>query len=128
MKEQKDDRAKNEALAQIESIVELVSALDTEDDEARADTEQTINEDPLDVSVRGGWHSPGQATDNEEFLILLCTGGPAVRIVGKLGRYNEPERVRVQYQDWFTSWKNYPMNRDQEADVLVYAQQFYYGE
>src|SRR5690606_3875422 len=46
-------------------------------------------------------------TDNDgvpagEYEILLSTGGPAVRIVGRLNVWGEPETTAVlQYQDWF---------------------------
>lgn len=126
--QKKDDRAERQALAQIESIMEMVKALDTEDDSEREQAQQTIYEDPLEISIRGGWHRVGEQADDEEFKILLCTGGPAVRIIGELGQYSEPENVRVQYQDWFTAWEDYPMNDEQEAAVLTYAQQFYFGE
>jgi len=122
------ERAKRQAEAQIESIIEMVEGLDTEDDERREEAEQTIHEDPLEVSVRGGWCSPGVEAEDEEFLVLLCTGGPAVRIIGDLNKYNKPENVTVQYQDWFTPWIDFQMTDEQEEAVLKYAQQFYYGD
>ena len=38
------------------------------------------------MQVRSDWHDLGEAPDNAEFCILLCTGGPAVRITGSLRR------------------------------------------
>lgn len=85
-----------------------------------------IEEGPLSVQVRGGWHSPGGDASAEEYEILLSTGGPALRIYGKLGQYNEPETAEMQAQDWFTPWTAVP-DCDEET-LLSYARNFYYGE
>jgi len=86
-------------------------------------------EDPLSVEVRSDWHSPG-ADDDEcgEYNILLCTGGPAVRIVGDLNKWKEPESARLEYQDWFTPWENYYLNGNDEEKLVAYARCFYFGE
>ena len=76
---QENDRAKDQAKAQFDSIREMVKALrdaqDTNDDGAIDDARLAIEEDPLSVQVRSGWHSPGEKAESEEFEILLCTGG-----------------------------------------------------
>lgn len=105
---------------------------DTNNDAAR----QTIQEDALSVQVRSGWYSPGARdadTKPAEYEILLCTGGPAVRIVGNLSEHGEPETARLEVQDWFTPWtamrpKVGPDNYDSEPILLAYAHCFYYGE
>jgi hypothetical protein len=58
---------------------------------------EEIQEGPLSVLIRDGWRQPGQAADEgvEEFEILLSTGGPALRLYGKLGRYGEPEDAEL---------------------------------
>jgi len=92
---------------------------------------QSIQEDPLSVDVRGGWHTPGSQddTDSYEYIILLGTGGPAVRIYGELGQYNTPENADLQYQDWFTPWETLYVENDEEREALLtYAQQFYFGD
>ena len=89
---------------------------------------QSINEDPLSVEVRSGWYRPGDKPDDEEYMILLCTGGPAVRIVGNLGPYSEPQTARLEYQDWFTPWEEYRLDHEEEQVLVQYAQQFYYGD
>lgn len=100
-----------------------------DDNGLRPDTDEarrTIEEDALSVQIRSGWHSPGEAGEAEEYEILLCTGGPAVRIVGDLGRFNEPDDARLQCQDWFTSWTEV---FDVDHDVLLaYAHCFYFGD
>lgn len=127
-----DERAREQAQSQIQGIrdmiAELNAAREANDDEAIEAAEWAIHEDPLSVEVRSGWHSPGEDGEAEEFCILLCTGGPAVRIIGDLGRYNEPESARVQYQDWFTPWGDAVLTEEESADVLAYARTFYFGE
>jgi hypothetical protein len=61
------------------------------------------------ISMRpGGRRSQIVGAKPSEFMILLCTGGPAVRIRGELDRYSEPEKPRIEYQDWFTPWQTLP--------------------
>ncbi len=126
------DRAKDQAKAQLESIRRMVKTLrdaeEADDDTKREEAEQTIQEDPLSVQVRSGWHMPGEKASNEEFEILLCTGGPAVRIIGGLGEWNEPESAKIEHQDWFTAWTDYPLTDEEEEDVLRYCRVFYFGE
>lgn len=86
---------------------------------------QAIDDDPLEVSVRSGWVSNAESMVAEDFMILLCTGGPAVRIRGELDN-GEPYRAWIEYQDWGTPWTQY---FDAEQSVLLdYAQNFYFGE
>ena len=68
-----------------------------------------IREDALGVEVRSGWVGADAYADRDagkpaEFNILLCTGGPAVRIMGELDNYGNPERAWLEYQDWGTPW------------------------
>lgn len=85
-----------------------------------------IQEDPLDISVRSGWANVGDELTPDEFMILLCTGGPAVRIVGELNR-GQPCRARIEHQDWFEPWQDYVEPGTQDA-LLTYCSQFYFGE
>ena len=150
-----DNRARDQAKAQLEGIMEMVKALNVDYDrleelkssddvetldelgqlildsngcENREEAEQVIQEDPLSVQVRSGWFPPDWNRDAwpdpEEFEILLCTGGPAVRIIGDL----PPNRAWIQYQDWLTPWTNYPLTSEEESAVLEYCQQFYFGD
>ena len=59
--------------------------------------------------------------------ILLCTGGPAVRIRGDLGAYSEPNTAELEYQDWFTPWERLPTDSADEEILLTYARSFYFG-
>lgn len=168
-KAKKDERAKDQAKTQFESIKEMVEHLehvkkchdadcDLSDAEiyaglglyyvaghpthgAKATEEQreqyhdeegalqTIQEDPLSVEVRSCWHTPcDKDAEDGEYMILLCTGGPAVRIVGTMGRFNEPDSAKIEYQDWFTPWEEYRLDSEEETVVLTYARQFYFAD
>ena len=91
--------------------------------------QQAILESPLSVLLRSSWTIPGHTLVPAEFEILLCTGGPAVRIRGELGNNGEPTQAHMEYQDWLTPWESFfgeDICRD-EVDLLVYASQFYFG-
>jgi hypothetical protein len=96
--------------------------------ESQDDARERIEQDPLSVRVRSDWHSPGEDPTDAcgEFEILLCTGGPACRIVGELAEPCEPCRIRIEHQDWFTPWTDYPLNREEEEVVLTYCRCFYF--
>jgi hypothetical protein len=105
---------------------------DSDDQEAWHDEERArrrIEEGPLSLEVRSGWHTPGdEDVQAEEFCILLGTGGPAARIIGELNSFGEPETASYQFQDWFKPWTDAVLDTDDDATVLEYAQQFYFGE
>ena len=109
-----------------EELAELEEAADGCDSEDGA--RERILDDPLTVEVREGWHAPGDTgASPEEFQILLCTGGPAVRIFGELDEYCQPKRAWIQYQDWGTPWTEYITSSEEDDAVLTYCQQFYFG-
>jgi hypothetical protein len=87
---------------------------------------ERITDDALEVAVRSGWSTPGEL-EAEEYMILLCTGGPAVRIRGELSEYKEPESAWLEYQDWGTPWEVLRLGADEDA-VLMYARCFFFGE
>lgn len=117
----------------------MVDALEEagDDGDKREEAETAIQEDPLSVEIRSGWTAPGTDMEPEEFMILLCTGGPAVRLIGELDQYKQADNVRVEYQDWGTPWtrlaafldrKESGVTLDDMKKVLIYAQKFYFGE
>jgi hypothetical protein len=119
-----------------EELAELVAAAG--ECESREDAEQRIQEDPLCLEVRSGWTTLDEPLQAEEFNILLCTGGPAVRIVGELDQ-GQPTRAWLEVQDWFTPWTQYfgvtdpndpgaRTNLPSQDVLLAYASQFYFGE
>lgn len=108
-------------------ITELIVRLGTADGDDDTVCEE-IQQGPLSVLVRSGWRSPGSEQDDsdEEYEILLSTGGPALRIFGRLDRYSQPASAELQWQDWGTQWTRCTFAA--EAPLLTYAQQFWYGE
>lgn len=138
-----ENHAEDQAKAQVESIVELVKAYEEADSGElveyegeqlnREQLEERIQETPLSIQVRGGWYTPGQglvgdSETPEEYELLLCTGGPACRMIGELDKYGQPETVRVEYQDWGTLWTEYPYTLAERDSLLTFARAFYYGE
>jgi len=145
-----EERAEQQAGAQLASIEELVTCLEhAEEFEASQNCEedsegdcmhgcmheagaarQTIQDDALSVEVRTDWHGVGavEACKPTHYKILLCWGGPAVQIIGTLDESNQPDSARLQYQDWFTEWTDYPLTDAEEERLLKYAQQFYFDE
>ena len=104
------------------------------------DAQERIHESALSVQVRSGWFNPGQEQPPiEEFEILLCTGGPAVRIVGDLDNNGQPDSPRIEHQDWETPWTVWApafdpgphimgdINRFSET-LLAFCNQFYLGD
>ena len=136
------NHAESNAKAWLESIIEMTNALTAfEDDEreepvtidgdimnSRDDVVQRIEESPLSVQVRGGWHDVGAQAEDEEFEILLSTGGPALRIIGEIGQFNAPQRPRLQYQDWGTPWTEYIAVGEDHDALQTFCEQFYFGE
>lgn len=138
--EDKLARAKAQGQAQFDSIKEMVEALreaeslDTTrfQEKLVEEARERIEEDALSVEVRSGWYVPaGDDSGNKpsEYNILLCTGGPACRIIGELDKYCQPSTAVMQVQDWFQPWTDfYPKGEDSEAVLLAYARCFYFGE
>ena len=135
------ERAEQQAGAQLASIEDLVACL--EHAESCTDTacgadcphdvdeaQEAIRDDALSVDVRTDWHCVGavEAAKPTHYKILLCWGGPAVQIVGTLDDFNQPDSARLQYQDWFTEWTDYPLTQEEEETLLKYAQQFYFDQ
>ena len=98
---------------------------DAGENQNREDAITAIQEDPLSVEVREGWKEPGTVGNLDDFQILLCTGGPAVRIRGEL-QDGQPHRAWLEYQDWGTPWTQY-FGASQQT-LLAYASYFYFGD
>lgn len=129
------DHARQNAASWSETIAEMIRALEASPgDGYDTSAEDAIQEAPLSVEVRTGWFMPGQTRKAEEYQILLSWGGPSLRITGTLNAYDEPETADLEYQDWGTPWTRYhpahgdPLFDTHNADVLTFAQQFYFGE
>lgn len=109
-----------------QELAELEEAANGNDSEDEA--REAIQNDALEVQVRSDWHTPSTLSDSaSEFYILLCTGGPAVRIMGELDDNCYPCRAWIEYQDWGTPWTHAVSVIDQDV-LLQYCRQFYFGE
>ena len=94
------EHARQQARAHLQSIVELMTAIESArlgglvlyaDEWLSFDElEERAHELPLSVLVRSAWSEPGSELQPVEYKILLCTGGPAVRIRGDLSEHCEP--------------------------------------
>jgi len=133
------EQAADQARAQVECIADMMEALETARDSGAVTFEgdeydeesmgEHIDENALSVEVRRSWYVPGTEDAPDEFCILLCTGGPAVRVIGELGTFFQPTSARVQYQDWGTPWTEwFDISREQRESVLAYCQRHYFGE
>jgi hypothetical protein len=93
-----------------EMLPVLEAANDADGSGSYEEAQEAIRESVLCVLIRDSWREPGKPAEDgaEEYEILLSTGGPALRIWGKLGRYSEPESAELQMQDWYTLWIRYP--------------------
>lgn len=123
------DHASENAREWYETIKEQVARLEKPGDRYDEACDE-IQEGPLSVMVRDGWRAPGTQVDEgpEEYEILLSTGGPATRIVGRLNEYNEPETAALEVQDWFVPWKEWRGEGWSEDTLLAYARCFYFGD
>ena len=92
-----------------------IAADRTADEKAQDEANDAIKEDALEVYVE------------RQYVILLGTGGPAVRIVGGLDDFSDPESAKLQCQDWFTRWIDLEISEADEVVLLEYAQRFYFG-
>lgn len=113
-----------------EELADLLSDISVDGEQLDEDAiRERIEESPLSVQVRGGWHSPGDndGTEAEEYEILLSTGGPALRIVGDLSG-GQPTSARLEYQDWGTPWTEHITTGDDHDALLRWVSVFYFGD
>jgi len=118
------NEGQKQAAAQYASICRMLADLDAAADSDEA-ARQRIVDHPLHVMVRSDWTQPGDSMGAAEYQILLCTGGPAVRIVGELDR-GAPCSARLEYQMWDTDWV--PYFGALPAVLCDYAANFYFGD
>lgn len=117
------------AAAWCETILDQLDRLKAacrDSDETYETIREEIQDSPLSLQVRSDWSDLGSAPEPTELCILLSIGGPALRIVGTLGRFNCPEDCRLEYQDWGTPWTEYRAIGSAVLDS--WAAQFYWGD
>lgn len=136
-----ENHAKSNAAAWLATIVAGMAALtaldagaetaehEGETFESADELRERLQEGPLSVQVRSDWHTPGEeGVKPSEFMILLSTGGPALRIIGDLGHWGEAEAAKLQYQDWGTPWTDHDLTSNERAALLNYCGLFYFGD
>lgn len=136
MKTETIDHARDQAKAQFDIIAELMknhrraekdNFNDSKEDDAE-NTREAIEGNALSIEVRSEWHTVASTQTPGQYKILLCTGGPAVRITGELDENIQPIDAKLEYQDWGTPWTEYQLIPEYSETLLAYAQQFYFGE
>jgi hypothetical protein len=121
LEELREDPAEDpEELAELERMAaEFPDCTDA--DEIRDHAQESA----LSVELSGTW-TPGATPEADSYIILLSTGGPALRIVGDLGQYGCPSSATMQWQDWGEPWTD--IREAEEDDLLAFVSCFYLGE
>ena len=136
-KTKEKNHALQNAIGHIESIVEdyenfnYIENLNVtcdDDYEKQEKIKESILNSALSVEFRSGWTSNPNDIELEEFKILLTWGGPALRVIGELNQYKEPENIKMQYQDWGTYWTDFKITEEQEKALNWFCSCFYFGE
>ena len=137
------DGAEQQARAHLDSIAAIMAAIEAA--EKSSDGEATYEGEVYDpdslramaqgfalaVSVTDSSYSPGDPDrgEPERYEILLCVGGPSVRIVGQLGPDCEPANAGIEYRRWFASWIMYrDTTAAEDATLEAFARLFWFGE
>lgn len=122
--EQKSD-GELAAMAELGEIIRLAEILESGDAEEREQAIEDIHEGPIEICVRCNyWVTPGDPLTPDAFMLLLSTGGPATRIVGKLDADGEPYSMRLEYQDWGSGWQSLPLSVAGHNAIVDYVGQF----
>lgn len=117
------DELDEEELAELKELEQIANVCESKD-EAR----NRIEEYALEVQVRSDWYLPNDTNPAPgQFCILLCTGGPAVQIMGELDECGQPYRAWIEYQDWETPWTDRVNESGDMKTLLAYAQCFNFG-
>ena len=136
-KTKEKNHALQNAIGHIESIVEdyenfnYIESLNVtcdEDYKKQEEIKESILNSALSVEFRSGWTSNPNELEIQEFKILLTWGGPALRVIGELNQYKEPENVKMQYQDWGTCWTDFEITENQQEALNWFCNCFYFGE
>lgn len=88
---------------------------------------EAMLENALSCETRTDWSSNSGDNEPAEFRLCLMTGGGHVEVMGELGQYGEPVQAWIQYCDWGTPMTRLHISPDDEANLLTYCEQFYFG-
>tara|TARA_R100001129_G_scaffold58335_1_gene40112 strand:+ start:121 stop:540 length:420 start_codon:yes stop_codon:yes gene_type:complete len=134
----KENHALNNAINHMQDMVENYeigsyiqeSNVTTQDQEEKLEEiRESILNSALSVEFRSGWCSSlDEELVPEEFKILLSWGGPALRIIGDLDQYKQPENIKMQFQDWGTLWTDFEITEDQTKALNWFCNCFYFGD
>ena len=131
------NHALQNAIGHIESITkdhekylfyESCNVTTIEQEEEIEQIKESILNSALSVEFRSGWTSNPNDIELEEFKILLTWGGPALRVIGDLNQYKEPENIKMQYQDWGTFWTDFEITENQQEALDWFCNCFYFGD
>ena len=110
------------------SYIEQSNVTTNEQEEKLEEIRESINNSALSVEFRSGWSTNSEKLEAEEFKILLTWGGPALRVIGDLDQYKQPENIKMQFQDWGTPWTDYELTEKEEESLNWFVNCFYFGE
>tara|TARA_Y100000114_G_scaffold149008_1_gene162671 strand:+ start:273 stop:674 length:402 start_codon:yes stop_codon:yes gene_type:complete len=127
----KENHALNNAIGHIESIVEDFKKdqqlQESNDYDQQDELKESVLNSALSVEFRSGWATNPEELNIEQFKILLTWGGPALRVIGDLDQYKQPENIKIQFQDWGTPWTDYEITEDQQDALNWFCNCFYLG-
>lgn len=125
------DNSNQQAQAHLNTISDLMARYNAAVEDGHFELVDDITDEcyelPLSCEVRSGWATHPSEFEPEGFRILLCTGGPAVQLIGELDRGGAATSAILQHQDWFEPWQNLPLDENDWTALLSFAQQFYFG-
>jgi len=121
-----------QAKAQYEAIELLLEACDDADENGETTllVEDGYSDGPIDADQVLTFcyeNVLDAARKGDEYEILLCTGGPAVQLVGPVDEYGIPFFAQLVHSDWGESWQTWPALKAQADILLRYARLFYFG-
>jgi len=96
------------------------------DTELAAATHREIVADALNVMVSGGWHSPGDLGEDDEYLVTLAGSVPRVELHGELFA-GSPISAELLYDERRAPEKALTTTPQQDELLLEYAREFYFG-
>ena len=71
----------------------------------------------LELKFGAVWQAGETDRQPSRFWALIGTGGPAMRIVGEINQYGEPEDCRLEVQDWFQPWTDFETAAQVDLDA-----------
>lgn len=118
--------AKANANGWLETIRDIAARLANADEMEDAQTE--AYESALSVQLRSDWYTPGTKPSQAEYMILLTTGGPGLRIYGECDDHGEPHgRPRLQWQDWGTDWTDAETDSSDDEALSAFVSCFIFS-